>query len=67
VSVHGDAGGDFKFFAIDGGQDSDIVVASSGGGDEAVVLIDHFYEVSDYQGHGLDAFEFFFGAQFLSG
>lgn len=31
--MHGDAGGSLEFFAVDGGEDSDVVVGSSGGGD----------------------------------
>jgi hypothetical protein len=64
--VHGDTGGSFEFLSIDGGEDSDVVVGASRGGDQPVALVDHFYEVADYQGDCLDPLELFLGPELLS-
>jgi hypothetical protein len=66
VPVHGDACRGLQFFPVDCRQNSNIVVGSAGGGDESVVLIDHFDEVADHEWDCLDAFELLLRSQLLS-
>lgn len=59
MSMHSNAGGCLKFFAIDRGEHSDVVVRSASGCDESVILIDHLYEVSNDEGYSLNTFKLF--------
>ena len=66
MPVHGDTGGRLEFFSINGGQDSHIVIGSTGGSDKAVVFVDHFNKVPNDKRDSLDTFKLFFGAELLS-
>lgn len=64
--MHGDTRGSLEFFPIDGGEDPDIIVGSTSGGDQPVILVNHLHEMPDYKRHRLNSFELFFGPQFFS-
>lgn len=66
MPVHSDTGGRLEFFSIDGGEDSDIVIGSTGGSDKAVVFVDHLNKMADDERDSLDTFELFFGTELLS-
>ena len=66
MPMHSDTGGRLEFFSIDGGEDSDIVIGSTGGSDKAVVLVDHLNKVTNDERDSLDTFELFFGTELLS-
>jgi hypothetical protein len=60
VPMHSDTRGDFQFFTINSGEDSDIVVGSTGGGDKSMVLVNHFNKMADYKRHSLDPLQLLF-------
>ncbi len=64
--MHGNTGWRFEFFPVKSWQDSDVVICSTCGCDEAVILIDHLYEMSNDQRYGLNSLELFFGSELLS-
>ena len=41
-------------FAVDSAEDSDVVVGSCGGSNDAVVLVDHLHELAYDERHRLD-------------
>ena len=66
MAVHGNTGWGFKFFSVDGGEHSDVVVSATGGGDEPMVFIDHFDKMPNGEGDCLNSLEFFLGSDLLS-
>ncbi len=66
MPVHGNTRRGLKLFPVQSREHSDIVVGSTGRRYEAVVLVDHFDEMPDDQGDGLDSLELLFGAELLS-
>lgn len=66
MTMHGNAGGGFEFFAVNSRENSNIVIGAASRGDQTVVLVDHLNEVADNKRHSLNTFELFFGAEFLS-
>ena len=54
-----------KLLSVQGREDADIVGAAGGGAYNTIVGVDHFVELADDEGHGLDAFDFFLGADEL--
>ena len=43
-----------KQLTVDGAEDPNVVVATGGGADDAVVVVDHLHELTDDERHGLD-------------
>mmetsp|Transcript_17559 Transcript_17559/g.48731 ORF Transcript_17559/g.48731 Transcript_17559/m.48731 type:complete len:236 (-) Transcript_17559:140-847(-) len=66
MAVQRDAGVWLQQLAIQGTEYSHVVVGSRGAGNDAVVGIDHFVELPDDQGDGLDAPDLLLGAKQLA-
>lgn len=66
VTVERDGGRRFEKLSIDCAENSDIVIGSGGGSDDAVVLIDHLHELANNERHRLDPLHFFLRAKKLA-
>ena len=54
VAVERDGSGGLEKLAVDGAEDSDVVVGSCGGSNDAVVLVNHLHELANDERHRLD-------------
>jgi hypothetical protein len=57
VTVQSDGSVGFKLFSIKSAQDPHIVSRPSGGVDDAIVAVDHFVELANDKGYGLNSLE----------
>ena len=55
VAVERDRRAGLEQLAVQSAQDADVVVAPGGGGDDTRVLVHHLQELTDHEGHRLDA------------
>jgi len=66
VAVERDGCGGLEKLAVDGAEDSDVVVGSGGGSNDAIVLVDHFHELADDERHRLDPLDLLLRAEELA-
>ena len=56
----------FEKLAINGAENSDIVIGTSGRANYAIILINHLHELADNQRHRLDPLDLFLGPKELT-